>query len=374
MSPSPRASLLAILALCAWGCSKEETAATSGDGGSDAEALLASSGEQKKPEGRLFPSRRCGECHGRQHREWSDSAHARTNGESFQAVLAQVPADAKAGCSGCHAPLELGGRRVAKDGVGCDACHTATAPGDGKGPHALTLSPQLATRFGPYRDSKDHHFHRVGFSEFVVGDGLCASCHQDAPGTAVPQYTTVAEAQANPERVECNACHMPPMRAVAAKGEQVRSVSRHDFHPDKRAALEKALSLRFAVDSGRKQAKVSLTNDGAGHHLPTGRPERRLVLELEWRDAADAPLTVERREYGRRLVDAEGALAPSFLAVKEAEDVRLVSGAAREETFSIPSKARSAQVRLRYERFDAQLASVFGRSEPLLILERREAL
>jgi len=273
---------LPLILLLVAGCSKDpgpsDTAAETGE--AKASIVLAAEGTEE-PEGRLYPSRRCGECHGRQRKEWEASAHARSNGEVFASALAHVPADLQSQCTGCHVPLESAGRRVAKDGVGCDACHTATAHAKGNAGQVLTLSPELATRFGPYKDSLDHHFHRVAFSEFVVGEGLCASCHQDPEGAKVPTYTTVSEWRALPDRVECNACHMPPLRAVAAKGEQIRTVSRHDFHPDKASALAEAFSLRWSVLPDVRAAQIELVNDGAGHHLPTGRPERRLVLEVE---------------------------------------------------------------------------------------------
>jgi hypothetical protein len=358
-----RAAVVAFLPLLFSGC--QRPALTVHDAG----AAFVDAGESV--EGELFASRRCGECHGREREEWSQSAHARAaSAPAYLTALEQVPAEKRQSCLGCHLPLEAGGPRVAADGVGCDACHTATAAG--APPKMLTLSPVLATRFGPYRDARDHHFHRMGFSDFVTGNGLCIACHQDPPTASLPVYTTVAEWQTDADAPACNSCHMPSFKAVAAKGEKLRSVSRHDFSQDRPRALAEAIELELHVSAA--EAKLELTNTGAAHALPTGRPERRLRLELEWQGRSGLRLASEERLYGRVLVGADGLPAPSFLAQAQGSDVRLFRGKALRELFPRPKAAAWVSIRLWYEPFDSRLAKYFEASTPVLILERREAL
>jgi hypothetical protein len=320
------------------------------------------------PQGKLYPSRRCGECHGRQRDEWASSAHARAASGVYLTALGFTPEPDRAACAGCHVPLEAGGPRVAPDGVGCDACHTATG---GEPGGDLVLSPHLATRFGPFRDAKDHHFHRVAYSGFIDGNGLCAVCHEDAPGAAFGVYTTVSETRVDPNAPDCSSCHMPSFTAIAAKGEGTRAVARHDFKGDRKAALASAIGL--VLTTGPREVTVSLTNTGASHALPTGRPERRLRLEVEWSGKA-GPIATEVRSYGRQLAGADGGLAPSFLATGQRADERLVRGQTRRELFAVPTGASRVMVRLWYEPFDRQLQRFFGTSEPQLIVERAEAL
>ncbi len=328
-------------------------------------ALTATAAET--PQGKLYPSRRCGECHGRQREEWQRSAHARAASGAYVAALASVPEGARAACAGCHVPLEGAGSRVAADGVGCDACHTATAAGDGG--TALTLSPQLATRFGPYSDAKDHHFHRVSASTFVTGGGLCNACHEDLTRAALRTYTTVSEWRDVKGAKACIDCHMPGFKAIAAKGEKERPVSHHDFGPRADAVTMKVIAAKGALD-------VELLNSGADHALPTGRPERRLLLEVAWLDAKGEKLSAEQRRFGRVLVDAAGKAAPSFLAVKEASDNRLLPKKPAKESFKPVAGAVKAWVRLWWEPFDPALAVSFDAtsSAPRLMSERREAL
>ena len=317
------------------------------------------------PSGKLYPSRRCGECHGRQREEWSRSAHALAATGAFEKAAASVPAAQRAGCDACHVPLEEGGPRAAADGVGCDACHTATAAADGG--HGLVLSPELATRFGPFRDSKDHHFHRVAFSPFVTSDALCIACHEggEARDGGVRPYTTATEWLGVKERKTCAACHLPAFKAIAAKGEKERRVAHHDFGADSPARLAGALLLK--VEATKATASVELSNTGAHHALPSGRPEQALRLEVRFLDRAGAELPEpSKRRLGRELLDDKGAPATGFTAVREGRDGRLFPGRPFKERFPAPTNATRVQVRLWYE--------PFGEGEPQLVMETSKAL
>lgn len=347
---------------------------TRADGGAvvtPAPAVAAPSAQAAAgPELRWFPSRRCGECHGRARDEWGTSAHAQAASGVFARIASRIGEGASKRCGACHRPLAAGEATVAAEGVGCDACHTAVGAAPASG--GLILAPEQATRFGPYRDAKAHYFHKVAYSEFVVEGGLCAACHQDPPGRSVPEYTTVAEWSALPDHVDCQTCHMPGLRGVAARGEQVRSISWHDFAPDKAKALGEAIKLVVQVKRG--EATVALTNAYADHDLPTGRPERRLSLELEWQSADGRALAHEEKQFGRKLVDEHGSLAPSFTAVHEAADDRLHAGQTWTHAWPKVAGARKLSVRLQYFRFDPALSAFFGPSEPVTVAERQEAL
>jgi len=318
------------------------------------------------PTGRLYPSRRCGECHGRQRDEWNTAAHAQAAGDTFKAAVARFGA-LRGACEGCHVPLMSAGPRVYGDGVGCDACHTAVGPNARGG---VELKPDEARRFGPYKDSKDHHFHRVGYSEFVTSGTLCSACHEDPGDAGVRTYTTVSEWSAVKGAKTCLACHMPTFTAVAAKGEKERTVAHHDFHAD----LGRAVEMKLAT--APSELKVELLNTGADHALPTGRPERRLLLSLDWLDKGGAVLGSPEQRFGRFLVDASFAPAASFTAQREVADTRLFPHKPLVASFRAPKGAVKAHVQLWYEAFDPGLAPLFGSSVPekKLVVERTEAL
>ena len=316
------------------------------------------------PSGKLYPSRRCGECHGRQRDEWSRSTHALAASGAYLKALQGLEPARRQGCEGCHVPLAAGGARPSADGVGCDACHTATAAASP--PLALTLSPELATRFGPYSDSKDHHFHRTGFSAFVTSDALCVACHEGGEATAggVRPYTTVSEWQQVKGRKACKACHMPTFKAIAAKGEKERKVAHHDFGADSGDRLQAAVTLRLAAQKGA--VLVELSNTGAQHALPTGRPEQALKVELTFLDKGGAPLETVTRRLARALVDAQGRPADGFTAAREEQDTRLVPGRPFSERLPAPPNTARARARLWYE--------PFATGEPTLVKETEAAL
>jgi hypothetical protein len=363
---APPVILLVIAALgpsCS-GCNEDPKEPTWADEARELESRPARSAQ-------FNTSRRCAECHARQHREWQGSAHGRAAGGVFARVRETLEDDARLACDACHVPLAAASERIARDGVGCDACHTAT--GHGEGQVAVALQPELAVKFGPYDDSRDHNFHRVAFSEFVTGAALCEACHADRTPGPVPIFTSVAEWRAGPDADKpCQSCHMPKAQAEAAKGERVRQVAHHGFGGEKAAALEAAvrLDLRVVRTPAGPVGRAQLHHQGGGHPLPTGLPERRLLLVLEAAGAGGQVLARQERRYGRRLVDAQGNPAPFFQAVREEGDERLVPGEPRVEELALPRGTQRVSATLLYERFDPALAEVYGETAPVQVAHR----
>ncbi|WP_410969685.1 hypothetical protein, partial [Salmonella sp. SAL4450] len=64
-------------------------------------------------------------------------------------------------------------------------------------------------------------------------------------------------------------------------------------------------------------------NLGAGHFVPTGLPERRVVLTVRAIDETGAERRVFEQVFGRILVDDRGAPAPFYRAERVASDNRI---------------------------------------------------
>jgi hypothetical protein len=319
----------------------------------------------------VHSSARCRECHARQRDEWAASAHAGAATGAFRRSLEHVPQAEHVGCLGCHVPLTGSPAPVAAEGVACDACHTATGPG--VPPAALLLRPDLATKFGPYPDSEDHHFHRVAHSEFVTSSRICIACHDDRAGGPVAVLTSTREwRQSRHAAKACQSCHMRTSRAPAAKGGAIRTVYAHGFGADRAAALSGALRLAARASRQGNQAvlTVRLTNAGAGHAVPTDLPERRLRLSVAGRSGDGETVFHGARVYGRRLVDASGRPAPFFRAVREESDTRLASGETRSERLELPPNVTRLLLRLTYERWDPVFDEYYGPGESVLVFER----
>jgi hypothetical protein len=195
----------------------------------------------RAPERDLDPST-CGACHVVAAAAWSTSRHARAfTDPAFQAE--REPGH-DAWCLGCHR----------EGGVSCVACHAA--------PHA---DPPFAST------------------------APCARCHEfkfpllDDHGarladTPLPMQETVTQFESAHAAGRCIDCHDPH----AARGA-------HD--PD---TLASALSLDACTRD--HSLFITLTNDGAGHNVPSGGIDRHMILRV-WR--SDAPAGLARFVFGR---------------------------------------------------------------------------
>ena len=270
---------------------------------------------------------RCGECHGKMYDEWEGSAHARA--ATSTAYRAAVAAAKDATCDRCHAPLAEVTERdvVATEGVTCDVCHTLRRPAPAANPAGLRLAVDDMVKFGPRCDLADHYFHRMGCSPEHREAVLCGACHWWEPA-GLPVFTEYADWRAGPAAdTACQGCHMPAARAALAVGSPVRAgVPDHGMLGAAADLRRRALALEVSShDDAAADAlvvDVTVTNATAGHHVPAGLPERRLVVRVA------VAGEVQTRELGRVLVDAAGGDAPFWRAARVASDTRIAPRAA----------------------------------------------
>jgi hypothetical protein len=270
----------------------------------------------------------CGECHGEFLAEWRTSIHSRAWTEPY--FQADWNFDGRQQiCKNCHIPLDvqqehrvLGFRDESKwdpilapnpefdqslqhEGVTCAACHLRDGMivgvfGDGKAPH-------------PVR--------RIG-----SGNEVCLRCHiveGDRWDTffRFPPCGTVAEIQAGRgERrgrsgettvadvgsLGCVECHMPLVQRALVSGGKVRPARRHLWRgghdPEMvRRALDLRLERRASEEAGAGEFVLTLVNVGAAHYVPTGTPDRHLVLSVRLLDAQGTAVS-ERRWVIERTV------------------------------------------------------------------------
>lgn len=313
----------------------------------------------------------CGGCHEEIYAEWQVSTHARAwlDDAQFQEELHKnvgvTDRDTRWICVNCHTPLEnqleflvagledghLGRPRMIAnpnydpalqlEAITCASCHVrdgvVLGPYGGSGaPHPVRKAPEL------------------------LKSSACTSCHEAEAYLADVgvgcAFTTGSEVAAGLHRGRsCQSCHMPEVTRPVATGKAARKTRRHWFggslipkRPSDEAGLAPVrehfpdgVSLSWgevpqALTPGAEvRIQFSASNDEAGHRVPTGDPERYLLLRAEARDASGA-LLGEREERIGSVYEWE--------PLKLVSDNRLEPGEVRgyELRFKVPSSGAVA--------------------------------
>ncbi len=224
------------------------------------------------------------------------------------------------GCNGCHAPLaflagdvtpprpEEGSR--ANEGVSCDLCHTITAiKTDDEYPVNFSyVSSPGRTKYGTKEGLESPH-HVTQKLDIYAQAEFCGNCHNEKNPFGIWVKSTQIEWAEGPygeQGVPCHQCHMPKAWGKNAKMAKEDMVAQHLFHgahdPGKvGGAIELRMhpNVREIEYDGTLELKVQLFNGKAGHKIPTGSVEDRILwLHVT---AVDA----EGREY-HLPVDAKG--------------------------------------------------------------------
>ena len=262
-------------------------------------------------------------------------------------------------CVRCHEPLARliePDHPAARDGVSCEGCHTTAVVEVAAESATFRLRPEERTKYGPLCDAVDHYFHKMGCSPLHGESQFCAGCHHltvslrdGAKVRVLGEYDEWRESPQSKKGVSCQDCHMPWDVAPLAAGSAARvNASHHGFRGDKADLRQRSLTVNMTIGHSdeRLTLEVLLKNSGAGHFVPTGTPDHRVVIEAATVDASDHEIDRGERSYGKMLVDEEGRAAPFFSAAKQASDTRLAPEEARKETFDLSAPARATAVKL----------------------------
>jgi hypothetical protein len=289
----------------------------------------------------------CGNCHPMILPQWTHNAHGGAivnprfyslyNGTDLSGTVEIAPGYAldfpgtAGNCASCHAPgagvdgyltTDMNAvRGVITAGIHCDYCHKVGGvyidPTDGSVyPNAPGAVSQRVLRpppgdqifFGPYDDIHDPDTYLPAISE----SRFCAPCHQFS-FWGTPIYASYEEWLDSPyadQGVTCQACHMPPNGdryfALPEVGGLEHPAEVIPSHLQRGTGdvdlLRETLSSRVAArqNLGRLAVTVTLTNTGAGHHVPTDHPGRHMIL------------TVHAQNGGQALPLADGPRVPDW--------------------------------------------------------------
>ena len=227
-------------------------------------------------------------------------------------------------CATCHAPAaaantpfttnmdDLTG--VELEGVLCDYCHKVSGAyidpvtnlpyPNMPGVQSLQLNrPPSDTHmfYGPFDDVT----RRVSFLALEKRSQFCAPCHQFS-FWGTPIYESYREWLESPyaaEGIECQACHMAPTGVdyfvYPDSGGLIRPPQLIASHLQPGASdvalLRETVSMTLSAHQtlGRLEVEVAITNNGAGHHVPTDFVGRHMILVVEARGTGGLPLPQE---------------------------------------------------------------------------------
>lgn len=249
----------------------------------------------------------CAACHVDIHQQWTQAmmsqayTHHWDEIEYFDLAVPHADldpkvADVKAGCNGCHAPIAYLAGDVppprphegsrANESVSCDLCHTITGFA-GDTPYNFNwISEPGRLKQGPKPGLVSPH-HDTVENPFLRSADFCGTCHNEMSPYGVWVKSTHLEWREGPyaaQGVPCQQCHMPRAFGRSAKMAEEGMVAQHLFNgahdPGKIAG---AVELRMhpyerevEID-GTALIKVQLFNGKAGHKIPTGSVEDRIV-------------------------------------------------------------------------------------------------
>jgi len=265
----------------------------------------------------------CGVCHTAIYQEWQTSSHAWAwRDAQFQGELDK---DLEVGwlCLNCHTPvanqqantiLESGVLRDPKaapnpsfdpalqaDGIGCLSCHWR--PGGIAAPHEDVNAPHPVVHDPSLRQATQ-----------------CTTCHQakaTLEDALTCHFNTGEEWEEAQPGQTCQGCHMPAVTRSVAPGAPPREGGHHTWFgggvpkgpigPEVQGLWDAwkpgfnlSLSTPAEAASGAEISIVAtISHARAGHLVPTGDPERHLVVEVIAK-AGDVVLQRDRYRIGQR--------------------------------------------------------------------------
>lgn len=243
----------------------------------------------------------CGVCHQNHYKEWQHSTHSHASTDpQFQAEIAKESSPFM--CINCHIPLQnqqeqivtglINGdiyqpvthknpnfdKKLQQEGINCASCHVR---------NGAILGP-TGTQKAPHKTIKD---------TLHLSENLCISCH-NAVAVITPQlactFETGDEWKSGPYfgKENCKSCHMPDTIRSIVPGYKARKSKLHYFmgsgipkfanKPTK--TLNGLLIEPQNFETTNKLGDtihflVNITNEFAGHKIPTGDPERFIIIE-----------------------------------------------------------------------------------------------
>ncbi len=316
------------------------------------------------PYDRFEESSVCADCHTLLSTQYNHSlmaqsfTHAWDEKEYFELAVPHAEKFAKvegikAGCNGCHAPLaylagdippqhpEAGTR--ANEGVSCDICHSITGF-DGEIPFNFNYVMEPGETKQGTRPGRESDHHEIAVNDFLKSAEFCGICHNEQDPFGMWVKATHLEWREGPygkAGIVCQQCHMPAADgALVEDGDMVPGARQHTFagvHFPQMTTGAVQILLYPREESVSRGGTVVLDatvmNTKAGHMIPTGSAEERVVwMDVEAIDSAGNHwhLAVDRKGFAGEdwTIADPGALA--YQDIAEIQDLQDFEGLSRD--------------------------------------------
>jgi hypothetical protein len=301
-------------------------------------------------------SKTCGKCHGEIYTHWKNAMHSMSIEDpifmaSYMEAYMNTKGEAKYECLPCHAPItQINGdydlnEEATREGVSCNFCHSIKGLNAGDTSHPFIFETGNIKR-GPL-SSTSTSAHGTAPSALFKSSELCAGCHEYTNKNGVKVLGTYSEWKESlyaKKGTQCQNCHMPliPGRVINEKRGEAsqKNINLHAISAaHSTEQLQKAVTVEIKdlhQEDNFIHIVVEVTNSGSGHMVPTGIPNRKLILWAELRTPTE--VTSQQRVYERILIDEQDMPLKKICnlfqnAAKVTLDTRLRPGEKRTESF-----------------------------------------
>ncbi|MCT4582432.1 MAG: hypothetical protein N4A35_13540 [Flavobacteriales bacterium] len=276
---------------------------------------------QTIPEGLVsLSAKSCGACHQEHYQEWQHSTHSHAwTDPQFQAEIAKESSPFM--CINCHIPLQNQQKDIVTGLINGDIYQPVTQPNphfdealQQEGINCASCHVRDGAVLGPTGTNKAPH--KTVKDTLHLSENLCISCH-NAVAVVTPQlactFETGDEWKAGPYFGEqnCKSCHMPDTTRSIVPGYEPRNSRQHYFmgsgipkfidQPTKmlNGLLIEPIAFKPNSKTGdTMRFNVDITNKFAGHKVPTGDPERFIIIEQTVYDKDSTLISQKRHRIG----------------------------------------------------------------------------
>jgi hypothetical protein len=218
----------------------------------------------------------------------------------------------KSKCIVCHSPMSNVFKNSSmeeifnRDGITCQFCHGTTHINGYQSARNMQINLDTIYNYQPEPENPEHP---VAHREFFNKSEICLPCHAIMKNPKdLDVCTTGLEWQAFYAKTgkSCQDCHMPKLNGSPSH----LFAGTHRNH-----LLVNSVEMDLDYDEETKNIKVSLTNGGAGHAIPTGTPLRMVMLKVTAYDSIGS--VVWQNWQKNPIKEDKGALFMKIMADKQ---------------------------------------------------------